>query len=373
MYRIGEFSIINKITVKTLRYYDSIDLFKPSIVDKYTGYRYYDETQQKVFDEIGKYKDLGFSLDEIKQLLNSNAKEKEEIIKNHLKKINENIVNETNKYNILKNMINMTPRIEYEYYLHKPVYLKRFNLKDRNTDKLYVEIKLDLEKKGLKTLRKVFKNYEIGYAIDDIDALLGFEVEEDIGQIDEYKLEKNNHKAKSLVEHGKITELDDIYKDIILYSKTNNYQIRGEYTEVYNDNCVDVFVESFDLNELNEDQIYYLDHYKPTYEIDKQLIGTYKIKEILPDFHMFLPTKQKSIPDTKFDIIELKNDGTTNFDNIKWNKKELMMDYDDRIIPIHININKIDDKHYLEVLFNEDYKYYKSQRPMIYIYERVTE
>ena len=66
MYRIGEFSIINKVTVKTLRYYDSIDLFKPSIVDKYTGYRYYDEKQQATFDEITKYKDLGFSLDEIK-------------------------------------------------------------------------------------------------------------------------------------------------------------------------------------------------------------------------------------------------------------------------------------------------------------------
>ena len=39
MYKIGEFSTLNHITIKTLRYYDEIGLLKPSIVDKYTGYR----------------------------------------------------------------------------------------------------------------------------------------------------------------------------------------------------------------------------------------------------------------------------------------------------------------------------------------------
>ena len=45
MYRIGEFSFLNNITIKTLRYYDNINLFKPEIVDKYTGYRYYSDKQ----------------------------------------------------------------------------------------------------------------------------------------------------------------------------------------------------------------------------------------------------------------------------------------------------------------------------------------
>ena len=44
-YKIGEFSKITGIPVKTLRYYDEIDLFKPSEIDLYSGYRYYKKEQ----------------------------------------------------------------------------------------------------------------------------------------------------------------------------------------------------------------------------------------------------------------------------------------------------------------------------------------
>lgn len=40
MYRIGIFSKMNRITVKALRHYDEIGLFKPVFVDETTGYRY---------------------------------------------------------------------------------------------------------------------------------------------------------------------------------------------------------------------------------------------------------------------------------------------------------------------------------------------
>ena len=39
MYRIGEFSKIGKVTVKTLRYYDEVGLLKPETVNQDTGYR----------------------------------------------------------------------------------------------------------------------------------------------------------------------------------------------------------------------------------------------------------------------------------------------------------------------------------------------
>ena len=41
MYKIGEFSALTGLSVKTLRYYDEINLLKPSNVDNYTNYRYY--------------------------------------------------------------------------------------------------------------------------------------------------------------------------------------------------------------------------------------------------------------------------------------------------------------------------------------------
>lgn len=41
MFRIGEFANLNKISIKTLRYYDELGLLKPMEVDWQTGYRYY--------------------------------------------------------------------------------------------------------------------------------------------------------------------------------------------------------------------------------------------------------------------------------------------------------------------------------------------
>ena len=41
MFKIGDFARINKVTVKTLRHYDSIALLQPEKIDSFTGYRYY--------------------------------------------------------------------------------------------------------------------------------------------------------------------------------------------------------------------------------------------------------------------------------------------------------------------------------------------
>ena len=39
--KIGEFSKLMQVTVKTLRHYESIGLLLPSEVDESSGYRYY--------------------------------------------------------------------------------------------------------------------------------------------------------------------------------------------------------------------------------------------------------------------------------------------------------------------------------------------
>ncbi|MDR5658858.1 MerR family transcriptional regulator [Serpentinicella sp. ANB-PHB4] len=65
MYKIGVFSKMNKITIKTLRHYDEIGLFKPIHVDEMTGYRYYSSSQLPRLYEILALKSIGFSLSEI--------------------------------------------------------------------------------------------------------------------------------------------------------------------------------------------------------------------------------------------------------------------------------------------------------------------
>ena len=69
MFKIGEFSKLSHVTVKTLRYYDQIGLLTPAEVDRWTSYRYYSASQLPRLNRILALKDLGLSLDQIARLL----------------------------------------------------------------------------------------------------------------------------------------------------------------------------------------------------------------------------------------------------------------------------------------------------------------
>ena len=71
MFKIGDFSKLSQISVKTLRYYDEIGLLKPCEIDRFTGYRYYTASQLSRLNRILLLKDLGLSLDQIGRLLQS--------------------------------------------------------------------------------------------------------------------------------------------------------------------------------------------------------------------------------------------------------------------------------------------------------------
>lgn len=68
MYRIGKVASKTGLTVRTLRYYDEIDLLKPSHVTK-SGYRYYSKKDVVKLQRILALKELGFNLNQIRQIL----------------------------------------------------------------------------------------------------------------------------------------------------------------------------------------------------------------------------------------------------------------------------------------------------------------
>ena len=66
--KIGEFSKMMQITIRTLRFYEQKGLLTPDEVDEWTGYRYYSIGQMQKLKDIRDLQRLGFSLDEIKNL-----------------------------------------------------------------------------------------------------------------------------------------------------------------------------------------------------------------------------------------------------------------------------------------------------------------
>ena len=66
---IKEFAGLCGCNPQTLRYYDHVELLKPVKVDLWSGYRFYEEAQAITFVKIKNLQKAGFTIEEIKELL----------------------------------------------------------------------------------------------------------------------------------------------------------------------------------------------------------------------------------------------------------------------------------------------------------------
>lgn len=69
MFKIGDFSKLCRVPTSLIRYYAQIGLLEPAQTDIFTGYRYYSLDQLPRLNRILALKDLGLSLEQIKQVL----------------------------------------------------------------------------------------------------------------------------------------------------------------------------------------------------------------------------------------------------------------------------------------------------------------
>lgn len=101
MYKIGEFSKLVDIPVRTLRYYADYGVLIPSEVDRFTGYKYYSDENVVECELIKLLKTLDFTLDEIKEYKDCLD---EEIIEKKKKEIEERMYLLRLKYERLNSM-----------------------------------------------------------------------------------------------------------------------------------------------------------------------------------------------------------------------------------------------------------------------------
>jgi DNA-binding transcriptional MerR regulator len=71
MFRIGDFSRIARVSARQLRFYEEIGLFRPAHADPQTGYRSYKASQLAELNRILVLKELGFSLEQIRDVVAS--------------------------------------------------------------------------------------------------------------------------------------------------------------------------------------------------------------------------------------------------------------------------------------------------------------
>lgn len=68
MLKIGEFSKLSLTTVKALRFYEKEGLLRPTAINRWTGYRFYETAQLETAAKIRSYRQLGVSIGDIKRI-----------------------------------------------------------------------------------------------------------------------------------------------------------------------------------------------------------------------------------------------------------------------------------------------------------------
>ncbi|HWQ46002.1 MAG TPA: GyrI-like domain-containing protein [Longilinea sp.] len=115
-YQIGDFAKISRLGIKTLRYYHEIGLLPPSRIDRFSGYRYYDETCLTRARAIIQLKQFDFSLEDIRSLL-AEAKDSDDLIQAMQQKSTE-IKNRIESYQIIQKQIEAFIRNEKDITNH---------------------------------------------------------------------------------------------------------------------------------------------------------------------------------------------------------------------------------------------------------------
>lgn len=386
MYRIGEFSYLYKLTIKTLRYYDEIDLFKPSYKEPYTGYRYYSEDQKEELEQILKLKNYGFTLEEIKDLKKELTEEKITKKIEELQQQQNQLDSKIKKLEVLKNGGENKMKYKVGFDSNKKINVVgiRIDLEKRNQEELnkyFENIEKKVKKIKLNTKTKVIITEEVGYKEEDIELFIGYFVSnltsKEISKINKCKdLELFSYPTADYLAAINLEDDDVITacKDIIEYSKEKKVQIIGPFMEFYDiEEMPKVYVMVHDLirEELNDERIkeFANNKYNEPFVLNKEILGKWKIKEILPNIN-FNPNKQKSNPTTTYMTLKLYDDGTTNFENLKWSDRFLFIITENGVIANSMNLMKIDNKEYLEIRMNDMSTIYYHAKPVSYIYER---
>ncbi|WP_239623935.1 MerR family transcriptional regulator [Paenibacillus sp. H1-7] len=117
-WKVGDLAGQTGLTVRTLHHYDEIGLFSPSMHSE-SGHRLYSQEDIAKLQQILSLKQLGFTLEEIKEILSNPYYNKLEVIKFHLDGIKEQI-------RIKEQMHEQLERIYQQLLTHQEVTAEQF-------------------------------------------------------------------------------------------------------------------------------------------------------------------------------------------------------------------------------------------------------
>ncbi|MBP2033321.1 DNA-binding transcriptional MerR regulator/effector-binding domain-containing protein [Clostridium algifaecis] len=256
MVRIGDFSKIARVSIRMLRHYDQIGIFKPACIDNLTGYRGYSIEQLPKLNRIIFLKDIGFSLNEVKELIDENISIDE--MKEMLLKRQKDLENEISMAQInLKTVMDRLKTIEDERNI------PRYDISIKRTDSytlashrtivphmnqmgifcydMYSKLYKELNKMNITPIGpEITFYYNEEYCEADLDMETGILVPHtwlDIKNKNESILMFRNIEAEEnmafLLYSGSFDGIEQAIIELLKWVAVNNWQITGALRELH--------------------------------------------------------------------------------------------------------------------------------------------
>lgn len=247
MFKIGDFARLNRVTVKTLRHYDSLGLLEPEKIDNFTGYRHYSASQMPRLNRILTFKDIGFSLDEIALILNKNLGSEQVQTLLELKHIEiaDKIKAEQERLSRVENLVKICKQeafsMSYDIVLKDTEPMRVAALRDTipnygEQGHLWEELGEYISKHGVKIVPPCMVIYhDTGYKEESVDAEV---IEPIIGELPDtdrikVKILEGVKEMATVVHKGPFQTLHMAYSAISKWIEDNKYEIIGAQRELY--------------------------------------------------------------------------------------------------------------------------------------------
>ena len=247
MYRIGEFSRLSRVTVKTLRYYDDAGLLKPAHVDRFTAYRYYSPGQLAELYLILSLKDLGLSLEQIRALIEEGvpAAQLQGMLRLKEAEVRQTVTAELERLDRIAARIRQLEQEEtmpaYEVVIKEAPAMRVAALRDVVEDygsqgPLWSELMGYVFGNGLKPSGPCLTiYYDEEYKEKDVDLEVVQPVEGPISQSERVRVFDLPAAPvlASTIHHGPYSGFNEAYSALMQWIMSNGYRIVGPNREVY--------------------------------------------------------------------------------------------------------------------------------------------
>lgn len=244
MLKIGDFSALAQVSIKTLRFYDQMGLLQPAHIDSATGYRYYSASQLSRLHRILALKDFGFSLEQIGQALD--AKVSSEQMRGMLllrqAEQQRHVEEEHDRLSRLNSRIRL---IEQEGRMSNEVVLKtapkQWIASVRETipaynkvGSLYPKVSAALGPAMGSVLYGVALWHNTEFKESDVDAEAGFYLKEKAPAVDGVSVHQLPETTiASAMHNGSYQRLPEAYEGLLHWVAENDYQVAGPIRELY--------------------------------------------------------------------------------------------------------------------------------------------